>query len=506
VHLRLAAVLCLGAILVVPSAGMSAQLRHGGVARLALLGADLDSLDPALAYAAASWYLLEPTCATLIDGDGRPEVAAAGPRISRDRRTYTFRLRNSFRFSDGTPVAASAFEHAIERTLARGVDSPWAAYTRQISSVEARGNILVVRLARPVPDFPAQTSFLCAVPPSLPADPEGIADFPAAGPYYIAEYRRGDRVVIRRNRFYGGTQPHHVERFDVDLRVSSWGEVLDRVERGQADWGWALAPTYFDPARRLAAKYGVNKSRFFVHPGDIFRGYAFNTSRPLFRDNPRLRQAVNFAIDRSAFRRASGGELSSRLTDQYLPPGMRGFVDAPIYPLRRPNLRRARELARGHTRGGKVVLFTIDLPNHRSFAQSIRQNLQQIGLDVEIKAFPREAYFGRLMARGAYDLGFATWVPDYSDPYAVLNIQLDGRFIGATNWSRFDSPGYNRLLRRAAGLQGAARYRAYGRVDVRLARHAAPMVAVDYLTEPVLVSGRVGCVRKPFDLAAICLR
>jgi peptide/nickel transport system substrate-binding protein len=447
-------------------------------------------------------------------------VATGLPRVSGDRKTWTFTIRRGFRFSDGTRVDASAFARAISRTLAPRVRSPWAAYTRDIvgaeavsagrrptpSGVVARGRTLTIKLRRAVPDFPARTTFLCAVPPSLPADPEGIAAFPAAGPYYIAEYRIGERVVIRRNPYYGGTRRHYVDGFDVDLRASSQEEVLDRIERGEADWGWALPPFYFDPARKLAAKYGVNRSQFFVRPGSTFRGYAFNTSRPLFRDNPRLRRAVNFAIDRSAFRRAAGGPLSSRLTDQYLPPGMPGFRDARIYPLEGPNLRRARALARGNTRSGKAVLYTIDLPNHIAFAQSIKQSLAKIGLEVQIKGVPLPAYFGRLMARGPYDLGFATWTPDFPDPYAVLNVQLDGRFIGATNWPRFDSSEYNHLLRQAARLQGSARYRAYAQLDARLARDAAPMAAVDFLTDATLVSKRIGCVRGSFDLVAVCLK
>ena len=50
-------------------------------------------------------------------------------------------------------------------------------------------------------------------------------------------------IEIRRNRFYGGNRPHHVDGFDIDLRAG-WllDEVLDRVERGQHDWGFALGP------------------------------------------------------------------------------------------------------------------------------------------------------------------------------------------------------------------------------------------------------------------------
>jgi len=194
------------------------------------------------------------------------------------------------------------------------------------------------------------------------------------------------------------------------------------------------------------------------------------------------------------------------LTDQYLPPSLPGFEDVRIYPLAGPNLRRARALARGHTRGGKAVLYTVDSPPMLAFAQSIRQNLAKIGLDVQIRGVPLPAYFARLGPRGAYDIGFSPWVPDYLDPYAALNVRFDGRFAGTTNWARFDSPTYNRLLRRAAVLQGPTRYRAFGQLDVRLARDAAPMVAVDVLNDANLVSSRIACVSRPFGLTGLCLK
>lgn len=515
---------CAGAI------DSSANARRGGIVQIALRGGDVDSLDPALSYGVASGALVETTCAHLLTYPDRqlaqgirlePEVAVALPRSSRDFMTYTFVLRTGFRFSNGRPVRADAFARAINRTLAPGLKSPWSAYTRDIvgaesvlagktdsaAGVDAHGNTLTIRLKRPVPDFPARTTFLCAVPPTLPVDPEGVNVFSAAGPYYVAEYRPGERVVIRRNPFYGGKRPHHVDGFDVDLRMTTFDEVLDRVERNEADWGWALSSAYLDPARRLVAKYGVNTSRFFLRPGFEFRGYVLNVSRPLFRDNPRLRQAVNFAIDRSALRQVTGGVFASEPTDQYLPPGMPGFRDAHIYPLNGPDRRRARTLARGHTRSGKAVLYTVDRPDMLSAAQIIKKDLATIQLDVEIKAIPLAAYFGRLGARGPYDIGFMPWVPDYLDPYAVLNVLFDGRFIGGTNWARFDSPPYNAELRRVALLSGRARYAAYGSLDVRLARNAAPMVAVAVYNEATLVSRRLGCiVLTPFlDLTAVCL-
>ena len=54
--------------------------------------------------------------------------------MSADGRTWTFRLRSGFRFSNGQPVRADAFAQAIYRTMAPGVDSPGYAYTRRRSS------------------------------------------------------------------------------------------------------------------------------------------------------------------------------------------------------------------------------------------------------------------------------------------------------------------------------------------------------------------------------------
>src|SRR4029453_19397627 len=110
----------------------------GGIVRVVLRGEDVDSMDPALAYAVGAWSLIDTTCALLFrptwaaDGLGddslEPEVAVGAPSVSSGGRVYTFTLRGGFRFSDGTPVRASAFARAIQRTLAAGDASPWGVY------------------------------------------------------------------------------------------------------------------------------------------------------------------------------------------------------------------------------------------------------------------------------------------------------------------------------------------------------------------------------------------
>jgi len=513
--------------------------QEGGTFRIGLNSASaLDSLDPALASSPPGWALLDTTCARLLAYPDKappagfrlqPEVAADFPAISNNRTTYTFRLRSGFRFSDGTPVRASAFARAITRLLAPEMNSPGVHYARDIvgagrvlagkattpSGVVARGNTLVVRLTRPAPDFPHRTAstFFCAVPPSLPIDPEGRGAFPAAGPYFVTEYRRGERAVLQQNPYYGGKRPHYVDGFDVDLRVASPQEVLRRVERGDADWGHTLSGIYFDPALGLVDKYGINRSQLFLKPGLTLRMLAFNSARPLFRNNPGLRKAVNLALDRRALVSAGGANVS-RASDQYLPSIIPGFKDADVYPLDRPNLQRARALANGNLRDGKAVLYVNSSPIPMAVGQLVRQQLAQIGLDVEVKGIPihsaSAAYFNKLATAGEpWDIAFGLWSPSYIDPFAYLNLLFDRRFVGSTNFIRLSSASYDRQMRSAARLpQGSDRNNAYAALDVRLARDLAPIAAVDFLNEATLVSKRVGCIvlRPVLDLTSVCLR
>lgn len=513
--------------------------QEGGIFRVSLNAiSGIDYMDPALASTPPAWALLDTTCARLLSYPDKPppagfrlqpEVAARFPAVSADGKTYTFRLRSGFRFSDRSPVRASAFARAINRALAPETNSPGVHYMRDIvgagrvlagksetaSGVIANGDTLVVRLTRPAPDFPHRTAstFFCAVPPSLPVDPEGVGAFPAAGPYHVVDYRRGERVVLRRNPFYGGSRPHHVAGFDVDLRAPSPQEMLQRVDRGEADWGHTLAGIYFDPALGLAAKYGINREQLFLRPGLTLRMLAFNSSRPLFRDNPQLRKAVNFALNRRALT-ATGGAFASRPSDQYLPSILPGFRNADVYPLERPDLQRAKALANGNLRGGKAVLYINSTPLPLAIGQLIRQQLAEIGLEVEVRGIPihsaSAAYFKKLATPGEpWDLAMGLWTPSYIDPFAYINLLLERRFVGATNFARFVSRDSDRDMRRAARLlQGSERNGAYGALDVRLARELAPLAAMDFLNEPTLVSKRVGCIvlRPALDLTAVCLR
>ena len=502
---------------------------QGGTFRIALqvnpIG--VDSIDPALTSSPLEGMILRPTCAQLMAFPGpKPEVSMGYPKVSRDRLTYTFTIRPGFRFNTGEPVTASNFAHAITRFLSPTTRADEAGFVADLfvgglafhegkettlRGVVAKARTLVLRLTRPWPQLLhdlANPGVFCPVPAALPLDPEGVgAPLPGSGPYYIAGFVPGREVVLARNPLYRGGRPQHVDSFVVDL-TSTLETATQRVVEGKADLAFAAA-SQFEPLER---RYGVNRSRFFVSPSlDSARVLVLNSRRPLFHNNPRLRRAVNFAIDRQALAAAVGGVVSP--TDQFLSPHAAGFRDVRIYPLR-GDVSRARAMARGNTRSGKAVFYSSELfPFILAQTKLIQERLRQIGIEAEIKTFPHPVFLKKVSTPGepfdiANSIGLATGYPDHT----ILSCMFHGRGIppaDGCNYFYFNSPHFNRLLDRAERLVGPARFRLYGRLDIELARDAAPAVPYVLPNTGVLVSRRAGCQRfdRPlFDLATVCLK
>jgi YVTN family beta-propeller protein len=512
------------------------RVAAGGSARLDF-SADVNSIDPALAYDRLSAQLLYATCAKLLNYPDRaglagsqlvPEVAQSLPARPADGKKYTFTIRKGFRFSppSNEPVTAQTFKDSIERTLNPRMRSPVAnefadivgarAYMRgttaHIAGVIARANTLTIRLTAPAPDLLARVTepAFCAVPSNTPIDPLGVRVISSAGPYRVTSYTPGQGVVLTRNPNYYGSRPHRLTRIELVVGVPPQRAVA-QVQAGTADYTVTGEVTSADVAT-LAARYGPGSpaaksghQQYFVSADPQLDFLALNTHRPLFAD-VRLRRAVNYAIDRAALARLGDAfvPLPEHPTDHYLPPGIPGYRNVHIYPLT-PDLPKARQLAKGHPHA-TAVLYTCHVSPCDRQAQIIKTDLAAIGLRVEVKAFPTGTLFTKLTTPGEpFDIAWDGWLPDYADPAAMLNILLeDGTAIPT-----FKNPTYRARLAAAARLTGAERYLTYARLDADLARNAAPLVAFGNLSSHELFSARIGCQIYGvygIDLAALCTK
>lgn len=489
-------------------------------------GGPASNFDPALLGSLPQSPAQWATCAKLfnyLDRSGRPrivpEVAKGMPRVSQDGKAYTFQIRPGFRFNTGAPVRAANFAWAINRDLNPQMGSPAAAYLTDIvgardviagkakraSGVRAHGEVLTIRLTRRAPDIVQRLgmSYLCSVPTNLPIRTGGVVA-PSAGPYFVSHYDP-NTVVLEENPYYHGKRPRGPTRI-----VWSFNQPFDsiplQVERGDADWG-IIAPA---ATEALAKQY---PRQFHRGPGAAPVCLALNSSRPLFH-NSTLRKAVSYAIDRRALA-AQWGAFAGHVTDHYIPYDMPGYRNEHVYPLKRPNFKKALVLARGHLGAGHAIMY-VRSPAPAAFtrAQIVQQDLAKIGITVDI--VPPSAQRDASRRGEPFDIvDSGCWLfGQYWDPSSILDASFDGRLIrptGNTNVAYFTDARFDRKLDAAARLRGRARYRAYGKIDLDLARSAAPAVAYATLnTIPVFVSQRIGCVHiNPLfglSFGALCLK
>lgn len=480
------------------------------------------------AFGVNAWTAHEADTPVIPEHDEQPSGHEELYLVVAGRATFT--VRRGFRLSNGAPVTARNFALALDRVLnpklatypaqffadIAGAQAVREGGAQHASGVTVRGDELTIRLVRPVPDFLARLTMspVSALPLDIPADPGGVgAPLHSAGPYYVKEWIRGRSALLVRNPYWPRNllpwRPANVDRVEYRYGLSL-AEILELIERDEVDTGPVPRAAFPDLVRR----YGVNKERVFVTPDPTFEYLAFNHDSPLFRGNVRLRQAINYAVDRREFLRQYGPFVGAR-TDQILPPGMPGYRDWKIYPRKGPDLEKARALARDNLRGGKAVMYTIgDLPHGPGIAEVVTFNLAKIGLEVEVKAMDINVLMERMNRRGEpWDIALIGWFADYPDPHNFINALFDGsnsRYGDptGTNLTHFDDPAFNVRMRRVARLTGPERLEAYARLDRDLMRDAAPIVPIATQTRLRLVSPSLGCVsHTPYgalNIVAVC--
>ena len=522
------AALVTGALLGAVGAGTAGEARKGGTLRVAS-HVDVDSVDPAIGYLRNAWLIADASCARLFSYRNPP--GATGTRIvpevvrsftvSRDGRTYTFTLRQTFRFHTGAGVTAQSFADAFDRNAQPGLVSPAKAYirdivgaaavidgnARSISGIRTLGRYrLRIQLTKPLGDFTARLTmpFFC---PVLPNTSIAELNTPAgSGPYYVAERIVNQRVVLRRNPFYRGGRPANVDQI-----VWTIGGTLEAcrlaVEDDRADFcGEPHAPR--SAWRDLAAKYGINRpgGQLFVGPSVTTWFYVFNQTRPAFQGPGQipLKKAINYAVDRPALARTFG-YLAGKRTDQLLPPAL--TRPESIYPLEGANLAAARRwYAKARVKPTKLVLYSWNSPPAVAQAQVLAFNLRQLGMDLEVKEFDLDTVFEKMRTPGEpFDIALEGWGADYPDPggFLVPLLAPDGPLGVIVDGARLE-----RRIDAANRLTGDARRHAWEDLDVDLMRDDPPLVPFAHTQNRLLVSPSVGCfVHHPIlgvDITALC--
>lgn len=430
--------------------GASASEHRGGTLTVSSEKEMLPTLDPAGFAADPAWVILSitndgllayrkvggPDGATLV-----PDLASALPQVSSDGLTQRFPLRKGIRYSTGELVHPEDFRHAIERTLSI---TPGLAYlfesiegvtdcaedpaTCDLSgSIEVDAEAVTFHLERPDPDLGFKLALPVAfpVPVATPMEDQGFDPIPATGPYMIAEGGADHIELVRNPEFREWSTAAQPDGF-VD--AISWrfdeglGEAFDRLSAGGLDW-------MFDAPRPqdLASLQAAHPDQVRLSPIAVTAPIVgFDLGKRPF-DDVRVRQALNYAIDRDHVVELLGGPTTRRPTCQMLPPNFQGYEPFCPYTLEpasgvwsAPDRDRAQALIEdADVAGEKVTVWitdsTIDFPPGTvQVMRHVTDVLNDLGLRAELRiVHDNDKYFSAIYMRGTPQIYLTAWGANY---------------------------------------------------------------------------------------------
>jgi len=512
--------LCASAALGLQACGGSSEADSGGEGGTlrASFGSFPDYLDPGLGHSPESWTAFYNTYVPLLTyahADGKagskviPGLAEAMPRISPDGRTYTLVLRKGLRYSNGKPVKASDFTHALERVFL--LNSSGASFYADVVGAEEfatsrKGGIpgieaddasgeITIELVRPRSTFVNELAlpFAAPLPAATPAEDMTADPPPATGPYVIVESQPGRGWSYKRNPQWPGNSElmpdlpsGHVDAIEVSVDRNPSAQVSD-VEAGRTDW-MGNAP----PADRYAeVKQRYEGTQFRVEPTASTYFFWMNTTVAPF-DDVRVRQALNYAVDAEALERIYAGQMVA--TQQILPPGMPGYEKFELYP---HDMAKARALLReANPADMQITVWTDNESPNDEAGEYFDGVLRELGFETKLKVVNADNYFP-LIGNGStpdLDTGWANWFQDYPHPNTFFQPLLSEEGIAptnATNLARFADPKLSAKIDRLAEERlTPQRGREYAALDRELMEQA-PWVPYGTSTFPTFVSSAV---------------
>jgi peptide/nickel transport system substrate-binding protein len=537
--------------------------KRGGT--LNLLGAEgFSHMDPGQVYGQLDYMIAFATQRALYyfkPGDPKtevPDLAEGPPVVSADNRTVTVKLKRGIRYGTngqtsitGKEVTAADVKYAFERGLNPNVGNGYeAVYFPIVGADKAKGGPLagittpdaqtiVFKLTKP---FGATTSRALVMPLTMPVPksyagagdqktPNTYESKPETqaftGPYMISDYQPDKTITLVRNPQWDpktDTRPAYLDRItwtlNVDANVSG-RQIFSSPGLANGDTPSAGA------VKRFATQA---KDRIVFTPSGN-RYVAVNTQRKPFSD-VNVRKALAAALDRRAMLLARGGSLVGEVATHFLPPTIPGYAEAGGAKgtgadyLANPEgdaavAAKYMKLAgfpSGKANGEKVVMLGSSDSPAKETAEITRDAIASLGFDVTLRPLDQGTLYSKYCQVESelkkIDIcGAAGWIPDFSDPFAMLTATFSGASITPTNNpnpSLLDDPQINAAMDKGAQINDPAeRARAWGAIDRQLVEKASA-IPFDFDTPPNIVSSNVQGViaqwNAAWDLAYMSLK
>ncbi|MFF1702182.1 ABC transporter substrate-binding protein [Streptomyces sp. NPDC058252] len=459
------------------SSGGDSKPRKGGTLTV-LNSSPLEDFDPARLYTSGGGNvpsLVFRTLTTRNREDGAagakvvPDLATDTGRPSKDATVWTYTLKKGLKYEDGTPITSADIKYGIERSFAAEL-SGGAPYLRDwliggadyqgpykdkkgLDSIETPDDLTIVfHLDKPEGEFPylaTQTQF--APVPKAKDKGTKYEEHPiSSGPYKVVKNENdGERLTLERNTYWSASTDAERKAYPdkIDVRSGLDSSVINqRLSASQgADAAAVTTDTNLGPAE-LAKVTGDKELASRVGTGHF--GYtdyiAFNPKVKPF-DNPKVRQAISYAIDRTSVINAAGGSSLAEAATTYL-PNQKSFGYTPYdhFPAGKSGTpAKAKELLKeaGYPNG---LTITLTHSNEKDFetspeiATAIQDALKKAGFTVKLQGLEINDYKGKIHSVKT-EPGFflAHWGADWPSGGPFLAPIFDGRQIvkGGANFN-----------------------------------------------------------------------
>ncbi len=499
---RLTAVLVLGVVVLVAALRTGADTLVSRADFAFCNQTEIGTLDPAIATGSNEGRILRG----IYEGLTRPHPATLEPlpgvaerwETSADGLEWRFHLRPDARWTDGEPVTAHDFSWSMRRLLHPLTAAAYANLLWMVVGAEAYTNAetagplawddgpaqdgvgieavsdheLVLRLVRPAPYLAELFSFYSFLPVNRRCleqhGPDWIKpdNVVTNGPFRIVERRLRDRIRLARSDTYWGRDEVSLRTIDA-FAADGTTTQLNMYLTGVVDWMVKPPPGLYDellsrPDALVGSQIGVTF-------------YRFNTERPPF-DDPRVRAALTYAIDREGLARdvMRGGE---RPAQSFVPDGLRGYVPAHLPP-RDTDRARALLAEAGYPGGEGFPIFELLTTNNdvtRDFSEATAEMWRrELGLRPVLVNQTFKVYLDSTK-QGLYDIAWGAWIGDYLDPSTFLDCFLSTSGNNRTGWG---SREYDRLCNLAAGDADVARRAATYRLAEEILLAELPIAPV----------------------------
>jgi peptide/nickel transport system substrate-binding protein len=405
-----------------------------------------------------------------IDMTAEPDLAASWS-ANPDLTEWTFKLRSSLVFHDGTPCTAKDVEASFHAMLDPKTGSAARTNIGPIKDVTATDAITVVfHLNGPYADLPVALAYTNAkiVPASIATGDQSVLSHSAngTGPFKLVSFEPERKVVVERNPHYWDPSRPHVDRVEVLVYPDPTAEASALIA-GDIDLMASTQPSQFG---RLQSASGVKALR--VASGQFLNVNMACDAKPF--DDMRVRQALALTVDRNAMVGFVAEGYGTAGDDTPLSPAYHFYSDL---PLKKRDIPAARKLLAdaGYPNGIDLTLIASTDPGTRTqLGVAMREMAKDAGFRITVQTMPHATYLAQVWKKGHFYVGFYNMQATTDAIFSLL-------YTSDAAWqeTRWANKAFDKLVAEARITTDEAKRRdLYGQAQVLMNREVPSVIPV----------------------------